>query len=101
MSQSPVKYAIFRSKLNGELYGITLDEEFIMSVQIYTDIRDALQKYRPELVQSFRSCTNKVEILNFLEKNFPFPDHDRSWSTELLIRTPAIIKEMEENKNDK
>lgn len=69
-----------------------------MSAQIYTDIRDALQKYRPELVQSFRSCTNKVDIIHFLEKNFPFPDHDRNWSEQLMTRTADIIKELEENK---
>lgn len=68
-----------------------------MSAQIHTDIRDAIQKYRPELVESFRSCLTKTDVIHFLEKNFPFPDHDRNWSTELMSRTPNIIKEMSES----
>lgn len=64
-----------------------------MSVQIWTDIRDAVKEIAPEHSKEFELCRDRDTICAFLEKHFPLPE-GAIWSTQTMSATPTILRQI-------
>jgi len=68
-----------------------------MSEKIYNDIRDAIKRYRNELLSAFDSnVIDKESMIAFLNFYLPLPEDIPPWNVQLMSRTPDIIKDLSE-----
>lgn len=68
-----------------------------MSAELWNNIQRAIVEIAPEKLEAFNKCRDRDSICKFLEKHFPLTDKmvcgDTSWSTQLMSRTPDILKD--------
>lgn len=72
-----------------------------MSVEIWTNIRDAVREVRPELSGEFEaSCRDKPSIITFLDKHFKLdpadllPSGHLVWENQLMTQVPDILRKV-------
>lgn len=65
-----------------------------MSQVIFNNIREAIARYRPDLLASFDSSgKDKASITDFLAVHFPLPTSlNSSWAEQLMLRAPDLIQ---------